>query len=58
MAYVVDGEVGTIGGEPSLYKIHKVHERVVIIGHKEPLAHMSQSFCGAQFSGLGHRLHL
>ena len=24
----------------------------------EPLAHMSQSFCGAQFSGLRHRADL
>jgi len=28
MAYVVDGEVGTIGGEPSLYKIQEVHDAI------------------------------
>ena len=28
---------------------------VSIIGHKEPLAHKGQSFCGAQFSGLRPR---
>jgi hypothetical protein len=28
MAYVVDGEVGTIEGQPSLYKIQEVHDAV------------------------------
>jgi hypothetical protein len=28
MAYVVDGEVGTIGGEPSLYKVYEVHDAI------------------------------
>ena len=28
MAYVVDGEMGTIGGEPSLYKILEVHDAI------------------------------
>lgn len=27
MAYVVDGEVGTIGGEPTLYKIYEISRR-------------------------------
>lgn len=28
MAYIVDGELGTIEGEPSLYKIQEVHDAI------------------------------
>jgi hypothetical protein len=28
MAYVVDGEVSTVGGEPGLYKIYEVHDAI------------------------------